>query len=315
MKLDELLQELIQGGKAFEAPSVFWVKGVSGSSFFSYLLAHRLAATLNKPIQPLSCEHVAEVQAKWSVSFLGQTLLYWLTNVQELALAERRQIELLAAQYRGPHQLIVLSENSPPKTSTTPFVIDIENKVSAHTYALLSTVVHQKQFVSSEFHRRLFDRFPFLSLESACMLVYYQEIIGQRFEEFFACWIERIGPQEHSLFELSKIFFAKEKEPFMQLWDRLSKLYPPEFWIAYWSDQVWQALGFIDAQQQGKILQSRLPYGFVKQGWRAYRLEEFINAHTFLYSVDYRFKHTSISCGMDLFCWKFVMNEFATIQV
>ena len=58
-----------------------------------------------------------------------------------------------------------------------------------------------------------------------------------------------------------------------------------------------------------KQISFRLPFTFVQKDWRSYSIRELKNAHQFIYTLDYDFKHGS-TMAFDLFFSKFFSNQF-----
>src|SRR5205807_225901 len=110
-------------------------------------------------------------------------------------------------------------------------------------------------------------------------------------------------------------FFSKQKSNFFSLWGELRLQYPDEFWVVFWSEQLWQAIVFCEeASRNGaaraKSLVNRLPFSFMQKDWQSYKNDELISAHDFLYSIDYSLKNSAGTFGIDLFVHKFIHKDF-----
>ncbi|MBA2306801.1 hypothetical protein H0W26_01550 [Candidatus Dependentiae bacterium] len=116
---------------------------------------------------------------------------------------------------------------------------------------------------------------------------------------------------EQSLFTMAQYFLAQQPTLFFQQWKQCSDTYPHEFWVAYWSELLWQAALFImRAKSQGHVEAKkaafRLPFSFINKDWQLYSADTFIAAHGFLYECDYGLKHGEHSFGLELFFHKFL---------
>ena len=82
--------------------------------------------------------------------------------------------------------------------------------------------------------------------------------------------------------------------------------YAPEFWIAFFSEQLWQASIYVQYVSQnnaaeGRKYAYRLPFSFFQKDYKKYTLEQFARAHDFLYAIDHGTKNGSASDGIELF--------------
>ena len=121
---------------------------------------------------------------------------------------------------------------------------------------------------------------------------------------------------EHSLFQLSKYLLFRDSAPFYILWAEIVYLYSPQFWISFWSEQLFRAYYFILYQKQNdfrlsKQIGLRLPFEFIKSGWRYLDINLLKEAHHLLYQIDYNLKNGGSDLGLDLFINKFLIGSFA----
>ena len=157
----------------------------------------------------------------------------------------------------------------------------------------------------SQFSEQLFRQRATIDLEQALSLMRYDMVVGKNKEDFFASYIPLLVKHEESLFALSQYFFALQQEKFFTALAPLELVYPIEFWIAFWLEQVWQALIFVDtAFKQGplaaKSYVSRLPFSFTQKDWKHFSSAELIEAHEKLYIFDYMFKNGVSSAGLHI---------------
>ncbi len=315
MNLSNLVDALRQQG-SLETVTVFWSKGLNQSPFCTYLFVDRLSRFLGREIKHFSLGDLSlnDIQAQLATSFLGTARLYWVKDVDELSAADRKHLESIISAYKGPHTLLYTTDQEPSKGAHSGLrVLRFDEKITALNYPYLYELIHSSPFTPTDFSKKMFEKCKAIDVDTACMLTYYQSMLGRQAEQFLGTWLSRIVRQEYSLFELSKYFFAKDYAAFLGLWKQVFMLYPPEFWIVYWSDQLWQALSFIVCQEQKlKAPSYRLPFSFTQQGFRKYKTPELVRAHSFIYAFDYAFKHGSVTsnAGMELFCLKFLSGGF-----
>lgn len=82
--------------------------------------------------------------------------------------------------------------------------------------------------------------------------------------------------------------------------------YPAQFWIAFWSEQLVKAYGFVLYSQQknysaAKKISYRLPFSFTKTDWKKIDQHELVRAHHFLYFYDFHIKNGGTDRMFDLF--------------
>ncbi len=284
--------------------------------FFSLFFEHlKKKQSINYQARDVNTENFALLQASLEMSFLGEKNLVWLKNLSTLDAVTQKKIISYCAQYTGPHQLSFFIEDSLPFSSSTTLTITLPTTIDTQLYQQLykffyDTAPDNNFFTVCAEQKKL-------DLESTCLLMRYQTLLGRNSSQFIEQWLDRIISSEKSLFTLTGYFFAKNKKNFWLAWHTLETEYPEEFWIVFWSEQLWQAHLFVHQLQQSpqsaaeaKKLVSRLPFSFTQKDWRNYATQELIAAHTFLYSYDYRLKNGLTSLGLDLFFNKFLSNKF-----
>lgn len=256
------------------------------------------------------------LQSMLETSFLGNKVFYWLGDISPLEARQRQHLIDYCSKYQGPHHIgFFLDVTTSYNDHDTALIIILEDTLTHDSYTTLYQFFYNKVIDNPTFSHNLFRRQPELSLDNSCRLLHYQTVLGRRFEEFFGLWFERMVVPEKSLFVVSQHFFAKSSKPFLHAWGSVAPDYPDEFWIAFWSEQLWQAITFITIAKKLGALEAkkavfRLPFSFMQKDWHTYSVAELMNAHNFLYSIDYRLKNGSGSFGLDLFYSKFLLNQF-----
>ncbi len=258
------------------------------------------------------------IQARLETSFLGTSILYWFGNLAKLNYKTQERWITYLQEYRGPHTIAFFI------TEDTSFSF-VQGAVTVH---IPDTVSHKEMIVlqqllptvsptlNKQFLQQLGTKQQNISLDLSCLLVHYALLIGKNSDIFFTAWFEHIMPPKISLFLLSQHFFAKNTRLFFAEWLRMQNNYNPQFWIAFWSEQLWRAALWVDLTSnksyiEAKKIQFKLPFSFIKRDWKNYHADELQNAHQFVIAVDYHLKNNGSSCALDLFYSKFFLNQFA----
>lgn len=154
-----------------------------------------------------------------------------------------------------------------------------------------------------------------LSLDSLLMIINYVSVTNIRFlDEFKKRLLSIINP-ELSLYSLASAFFKKKPKEFFSLWARKKDDYTYPFWVAYWSNQLWRALNFIELSKMHNFSYARrfsygLPMSFTKSDWKKASTSEIRAAHDMIYDIDFAFKTGSSFSSLDLFYSKYFLGNF-----
>lgn len=241
--------------------------------------------------------------AQLSITFLGQTALYALKD-GDITPTERKKLDLFLKDYSGPHTLYFFTQQ--PQYEKNALIIDAV--ITQKTFQELALISNKKALAPS-FTEKLFSYRATYAFDESLTLIEYADLLGARHELFFVEWLDRILVDEISLFTLSQYFFSKQKQLFLSEWSRLKDNYPVEFWVSYFSEQLWQASIYIHFAQAGKALEGkryayRLPFSFFQKDYKKYTVEQLTQAHQFLYSVDHGLKNGHATDGIELFIHK-----------
>ena len=207
------------------------------------------------------------------------------------------------------------------KNSEKQSVVELPSHIDQTVFRQFYSFFYPHETISEKVWKKLGVLQPKIPLEIACNLMNYMVIAHDAFEHNiqlhndFLQFIEKIMGPEGSLFVLSQHFFAKERALFFEMWRAIEQNFPPEFWVAHWSEQLWQAsLFIIQAKDQGPLAArkgiNRLPFSFMQRDWKRYTPRELCAAHNFLYSVDYGLKNGYASHGIELFLEHFLQGTF-----
>ena len=143
----------------------------------------------------------------------------------------------------------------------------------------------------------------------------YQATVGRKYQDFFADWLDKLIIPQKSFFTLSQYLFARRPQLFFEQWNACKGEYPPEFWIAYWSEQIWQAMLYVQRARTQGVMEAKkgtykLPFSFLNKDWSHYTPATLAAAHEALYCFDYNLKNGGTGNGLELWYHKFIKSSF-----
>lgn len=316
MELSEFLSHVQQNPELSGTFVVAFQGEKAPSSFFSRFFLRAKEDLF--PVASLAAEvtSLQDCKARLNVSFLGSRLVYWIQGIEGLSSAQEKQWMLFIKLYQGPHCIMVYDSSRSLVSSETCRVVEIPSTVSISLYKQLGQFLYPEVLFDSYFSQMLFQQQRTLSLENVCMMLEYHRVVGRKCEEFFKEWASKLIVTEHSLFTLAQHFLALQPTYFFQQWNRCGEEYPHEFWIAYWSELMWQAALFVirattKGHAEAKKAAYRLPFSFINKDWQKYSADSLIQAHRFLYEFDYKVKQGERSFGLELFFHKFFTGNLS----
>lgn len=307
--------------------------------FFSQLYSRLKSAS--PAYATLDCElmELDALKGQLEMSFLGTRLVYFVKYVHTLDEAAKKSWESFVKKYEGPHCIIYakvsartsksastriqpampLSEhadsNEPSGGTASAYanarVLISIDQVDMKLYQTLAQFLYPDVTLDSYFLSQLFHQQETLSLDDACRMMAYQATVGRKCEPFFSQWLSRLIVPQKSFFTLSQYLFAKRPQLFLEQWNLCKGEYPPEFWIAYWSEQLWQAMLFVQRARVEGVLEAkkgtyRLPFSFLNKDWALHTPESIAAAHEALYRFDHNLKNGGTGNGLELWYHNFL---------
>lgn len=278
--------------------------------FCAQVIEHFKKAGAAIMVMDLALGDPAEVAAELSISFLGQRKIYWFGDVASLDAAKKKFYLSFLEKYTGPHSIIFCSDQSFEVDSFVELPTTLDQTQFCELFSFFYEREANKLFLES-----LFSVQVKLPLDVACMVMQYLVVVDPAMaKEEVVHFFKRIITTERSRFTLSQYFFSKERE-FFKMWRDIEPDFPPEFWVIFWSEQIWQASLFVtQAKDVGPLAArkgiNRLPFSFMQRDWKRYQERELCAAHSFLYAVDYGMKNGYAKDGLELFLFKFVHGDF-----
>lgn len=268
-----------------------------------------------------------DCKAHLDMSFLGMRKLYVLKNFTALDAASRKAWKTYLEAYRGPHGILFFESlgaaprgrKAAPKkivplwSGEHQMVIELPEKVDREVYAELFSFFYPTIAFDKAFMQHAFLHQEMLTLDDAYRIMGYQVVVGRNGKEFFESWYAKLVISEASLFTLSQYLLQKNPRLFLRQWKACKDEFPQEFWIAYWSEQMWQAAQYVSIARssgadEAKRGTYRLPFTFLNTDWRRYTPQALAAAHNGLYELDYSNKNGGGEYALDLWLHRFLKS-------
>jgi hypothetical protein len=249
-------------------------------------------------------------------SVVTERSFYWVSSFEELTKKEQKELCAFLAHYAGPHTVVLfIPEDLATFIHKNWMIITIPTVCDKNLFMLLTQWCVGEAKNNKEYDQLravLFKQKNTLSVDDALLLIYYQSVMGKNISLFITQWLPCIINPSTSLFGLSQSLFACDPQ-FWKQWYAVANQFSPQFWITFWSEQLWRASMYISARKEGrdtKMISAKLPFSFINRDWRAYTCEELSNAHNYIYTLDYNLKQGATDYGFDLFYTKFFLGSF-----
>jgi len=296
----------------------FISKGEYPLIFFSFLMKKiQEFVTFEIETINLNKKDILGIKSKLSTSFLGQKKLYWLEDISSLKGKDKKIWADFIKGYSGPNMLAFFSDGSLNLGKKENMVhTQIDNFVDQRMFLKLVDFYSRSLTKSlAKVLSTFFTTHKKVTLDTACMIMNYGFLVGRQYKEFCDTWLKKIIVPEKSLFTLSQYFFDRNSKNFFMLWNEIKDDYSEQFWIVFWSEQIWcscNVLKFIVQKDmpEARKVSFRLPFSFMQRSWRNFTFDELRNAHDFLYSIDYSLKNGGDPFSLDLFYSVFFQRGF-----
>jgi len=268
-----------------------------------------------------------DCKAHLEISFLGMRKHYVLKNYALLDAAAKKSWKSYLESYQGPHGILFFESLGPaPRGKKAPlkkaagwsephqFLIEIPHQVDRDLYAELFAFLYPSITFDKAFMQGVFLHQEMIPLDDAYRIMGYQIVVGRNGKEFFDLWYSKLVISEASLFSLSQYFFSRNPRLFLRQWKACKEVYPHEFWMAYWSDQLWQAVQYVSlahtaGTEEAKKGIYKLPFSFLNTDWRRYTPQSLVKAHNRLYELDYANKNGGGEYGLELWYHQFLADS------
>ncbi len=246
-------------------------------------------------------------------SFLGERSILFLG---ELLYKKEDSFFKDVISYNGDNKLIFfVNDEISLKGLDKEHIVILDDIINPKLFTRLLTFFNKENLVKKTvLIDNIFSRSQSLSLEAACRIFDYLELVNVQSAAKFKQYIALLIYPDKSFFTLSNYFFSRNKQ-FFKLWEELADDFGPLFWISYWSEQIWKAHHVCKYMKQNNIVQAKkmslgLPFSFTKGYWQDFSQQELINEYSFLYRSDCALKLGSTFPLLDLFYSKHFQKEF-----
>lgn len=249
----------------------------------------------------------SDFESRAYTTFLGNISVIWLGNCNEYDKAIQKKLSLFLKTYQGPH-IIFSVWNEKNWEGDADAVIEYDKNFDFETVQLFFEYTLGKKIISE------YKGITHYTAEQSVIFYLYTFLINDPQLLIKAGWNEKLFAQEASLFELSKLLFAKKKDAFFSLYNRLHDSYAPVFWTVFWSEQLWNAFLVVYFRRKkefntAKQVQGRLPFSFLQYDWQHYTLDELQHAHTLLTQIDRNLKLSASVDSLELFYYTFFQKN------
>lgn len=307
MNFENFLKEaLIQD--FWNSKQVYCFRGKTYNALFFDFLWNKLytCAVLPCPKKSLNCDAIKlSYQSILGQSVLGMSNFYWLGEVAESGKKDKFVEYIL--NYQGPNVISFFTTSDLKNNKNNLEIVDINSNINLKEFNLFSSFLGIKLSVKKvAVINKIFGQHEILTLDAACMLINYLELVGQSFISELPDYLTQIIGTRADLNQLSNFFFSGQQDSFFILWSELEAKYPDVFWIAFWSDQIWRAFHVVEYLNNRDFVKAKqmsygLPFSFINKyytGFKNYYLHELYQN---LYKIDCAIKNGSNFYSLDHF--------------
>lgn len=318
MSIKEFLAALNQGREFSEA--VFCFSGTAYSALFFASIVPLLARRLQLNLEYIEVDEPATLMARLATLSISGNSFFWLGNSADCEASAAGIMQALSAGdgYQGPHRVALFIESKKEKSSLkgkSVVHISCDDEIDNSVLKLFGDLVHGSQEKWSLPRPNIALKGTRLTLDGACTIMRYQAFGDALWGAVEQRWLSRLLPGDQSLFTLAQAFLAQNEDQFVACWWDVGPLYPPEFWLVFWSELLWQAwivITFARASSApvDRRWTYRLPFSFLQRDWKRYQPRELVVAHNALYGADYALKCGGNECALELVLWHFIRGNY-----
>lgn len=248
------------------------------------------------------------------VSFLSSKSIFWINLFNIDIKIKNEWIDFLNS-YSGEHFIVCCMNTESEIINTQSIMIDIPEYINMALYKNIFSFFYPQSPFDSVFVKNIYEVHSSINLDDSITIMQYSILLGRKVDDFISTWLDKIVSKDSSLFTLSQYFFAKQEKVFLLYWLSIKNSYGEEFWLVFWSEQIWQAIVFINIAVKSGVAEAkkyttRLPFSFIKNDWRLHDVTFLIKVYNSLYDLDYALKNGKLSAGaIDLWYMKFFKSR------
>ena len=251
------------------------------------------------------------IQIDLQTTFLGQTFLYWFSDLGLLS-SKKKKADFLVflTSYQGPHKIIGCIDSEQEINLKAGHIIEFQDTYSSEQILKLDFLYEgQKPEVVSYFLAKLYRKRKQYSIDQLCILLEYASLLGKNIDQFFERWLDEIATSDVSLYAVSQYFFEKNPKKFFELFKQVRYQYSEPFWTSFFSEQLFKAYWFVVHKGQIPTEQKQmtfgLPFSFMKNDWKLHKKSTLQLAHQKIYEIDLAIKSGANDKQLDLFAMQF----------
>jgi hypothetical protein len=233
----------------------------------------------------ISYEFIEETQIL-GCSFLGQGKYYWLGCMDDYTAKKKQEVLNYLLNYQGPHTVGIFIEN------------DTASKINKNNLNLidlsladLPTFASVLPWLSGE--KKQYIKKP-SSVDQAVLWQEYNYLVKENINNLLEEW--PLQQTDESFFNLAKYFFKKDSKNFFSLLHKLQDSYNGQFYISYFTDQLFRAIFYCYYRQnnmleQAKAISYKLPYNLLQNEWQNLDTNNLKLKLIELYEIDFQIKN------------------------
>ena len=257
---------------------------------FSFLLKDA-SSKIEVRFIDLKEQKIEDLVSEVNMSFLGSRILFWFSDISQLSERDSKAFYNLIKNYNGSNILVFYSKEKLSvqcQTAISILLDDIKSEIEFRSFAKL---IFDPISRSLDFNiKKFFKKRQKFSLDQAFLLSYYGSTLGVASDEFLDSWFDAIIISQESIFNLTSLLFAKNRE-FIKAWHKIKDVYAPAFWTTFWSDQFFRAYWYVYYQNHkdfsnAKKISYKLPFSFINYDWKKVKLADLASAHNYFYNLD-----------------------------
>jgi len=261
---------------------------------------------------------IAHIRAQLTTAFLGQKYVYILQGMYSLdKRVQKRICDMIFSQTLCHHVVLFTEHESLIQQYIKQYQTGVYircDRISRDPFVRIYYILFHQTFPQA-YCAYIFSQFTSLTFDTAYLVMTYYYFLGKRFPEWCHEWLSYVVTQRISLFQLSEYFFKKNATKVWLTWDEMQPMYPHEFWVAFWSEQLWQAYTFITIARNHTVARARtyvnkLPYSFMQGDWRHISLHTIVRAMVYIYEMDVALKSGGVHHTCDAFIALWLADSF-----
>lgn len=228
-------------------------------------------------------------------SLFTNTQYVYIYGIEDLKLEYQKEWVLFLKNYQGIHIIVFFAKKLTHIHQLQYY--EIPEYIDRVHFFMLADMYHCKynRSIISELFDMLSREQSKVTFSLALDVMVYLPVLSVTLvKQFFLDYIPVLVQQEKSFFVLSDLFFTKNKK-FFSMWNSIVGLYSMQFWIVFWSEQLFRAICYIKYMEMkkhdaAKKIGYRLPFSFLNKSWKHNQLDALVMLHQEFLLLDCNIK-------------------------